>query len=100
MYVITGGSMSTSATARFEIRLPEEDLKQIYEAAGLEKMSASKFALEAALERAQEVIAAQRTWRVPVSFFEELLSALDAPPVVNEALAKARARADQLIERR
>jgi uncharacterized protein (DUF1778 family) len=52
------------------------------------------------LERAQEVIAAQRTWKVPVSFFEELLSALDAPPVTNEALRKALAEADELIERR
>ncbi len=92
--------MTASATERFEIRLPEEALRQIREAAGLERISASRFALDAALERAQEVIAVQRTWRVPVSFFEELLSALDAPPVVNEALAKARARADQLIERR
>lgn len=92
--------MTTSATERFEIRLPKEALLQIREAAGLERMSASKFALDAALERAQEVIAAQRTWRVPVSFFEELLSALDAPPVINEALAKARAEADLLIERR
>ena len=92
--------MSTSATERFEIRLPDEALRQIREAAGLERTSASKFALDAALNRAQEVIAAQRTWRVPVSFFEELLSALDAPPVVNEALAKALADADELIERR
>ncbi len=92
--------MTTSATERFEIRLPEEALLQIREAAGLERMSASKFALDAALERAQEVIAVQRTWRVPVSFFEELLSALDAPPVINEALAKALAEADLLIERR
>lgn len=92
--------MTTSATGRFEIRLPEEALLQIREAAGLERMSASKFALDAALERAQEVIAAQRTWRVPVSFFEELLSALDAPPVINEALVKALAEADELIERR
>jgi uncharacterized protein (DUF1778 family) len=92
--------MSSSATERFEIRLPKEALRQIREAAGLERTSASKFALEAALERAQEVISAQRTWRVPFSFFEELLSALDAPPVVNEALAKALADADELIERR
>ena len=92
--------MSTSATERFEIRLPEEALRQIREAADLERLSASKFALDAVLERAQEVIDAQRTWRVPTSFFEELLSALDAPPVVNEALAEARARADRLIERR
>lgn len=92
--------MSTSATERFEIRLPEEALRQIREAASLEQTSASKFALDAVLERAQEVIDAQRTWRVPVSFFEELLSALDAPPVFNEALAEARAEADALIERR
>jgi uncharacterized protein (DUF1778 family) len=92
--------MTTSATERFEIRLPDEALRQIREAAGLERTSASKFALDATLNRAQEVIAAQRTWRVPVSFFEELLSALDAPPVVNEALAKALADADELIERR
>lgn len=92
--------MTTSATERFEIRLPKEALRQIREAAGLERTSASKFALDAVLEKAQEVIDAQRTWRVPVSFFEELLSALDAPPVINEALAKARAEADALIERR
>lgn len=92
--------MSTAATERFEIRLPEEALRQIREAASLERMSASKFALDAVLERAQEVIDAQRTWRVPVSFFEELLSALDAPPVFNKALAEARAEADALIERR
>jgi uncharacterized protein (DUF1778 family) len=92
--------MTTSATERFEIRLPDEALRQIREAAGLERTSASKFALDATLNRAQEVIAAQRTWRVPVSFFEELLSALDAPRVVNEALAKAMADADELIERR
>lgn len=92
--------MTTSATERFEIRLTEEALRQIREAADLERVSASKFALEAALERAQEVIDAQRTWKVPVSFFEELLRALDEPPVINAALAKARAEADALIERR
>lgn len=92
--------MTISATERFEIRLPEDALLQIREAAGLERTSASKFALDAALARAQEVIAAQRTWTVSVSFFEELLSALDAPPVFNEALARARAEADVLIERR
>jgi uncharacterized protein (DUF1778 family) len=92
--------MTASATQRFEIRLSDEALRQIREAASMEGTSASKFALDATLNRAQEVIAAQRTWRVPVSFFEELLSALDAPRVVNEALAKAMADADELIERR
>ena len=92
--------MTTVATERLEIRLPAEVVRVIREAAGLDRVSVSKFVLEAALERAEEVIAAQGTWSVPVSFFEELINALDAPPVVNEALAKARARADRLIERR
>lgn len=46
-------------------------------------------------------------WVVSAVFFEELLAALDAPPVIldappviNEALAKARAEADVLVERR
>ena len=92
--------MTTSATERFEFRLPEQALLQIREAAGLERISASKFALDAALQRAEEVIAAQRTWVVSDSFFEELLSALDAPPVRNAALAKAAKRANELIDRR
>lgn len=91
--------MTTAATERFEIRLPEEALLQIREAAGLERMTASKFALDAVLEKAQEILKEHRTWSVPEAYFDELLSALDEPPVVNEALAKARARADQLIER-
>lgn len=92
--------MTTTASERFEIRLPEEALLQIREAAGLERMTASKFALDAVLEKAQKILTEHRTWSVPEVYFKELLSALDEPPVVNEALAKARARADQLIERR
>lgn len=92
--------MTTSATARLELRLRPEADRQLREAAGITKTSVSKFLLEAGLERAQEVIEAQRTWYVSESYFEELLSALDAPPVINQALAKARKEADALIERR
>ena len=92
--------MTTSATARLELRLRPEADRQLREAAEITKTSVSKFLLEAGLERAQEVIEAQRTWYVSESYFEELLSALDAPPVINQALAKARKEADALIERR
>ena len=92
--------MSTSATQRLELRLRPEADRQLREAAAIAQTSVSKFLLDAGLERAQEVIEAQRTWRVSESFFEELLNALDAPPVINQALAKARRDADALIERR
>ncbi len=92
--------MTTSATARLELRLRPEADRQLREAAEITKTSVSKFLLEAGLERAQQVIEAQRTWYVSESYFEELLSALDAPPVFNQALAKARKDADALIERR
>lgn len=92
--------MTSSATQRLEVRLRPEADRQLREAAAISQKSVSKFLLDAGLERAQEIIADQRTWRVSESFFEELLSALDAPPVINQALAKARAEADVLIERR
>jgi len=92
--------MTTSATQRLELRLRPEADRQLREAAAIAQTSVSKFLLEAGLERAQEVIEEQRTWRVSESFFEELLSALDAPPVHNPALAKAVERANKLIERR
>jgi uncharacterized protein (DUF1778 family) len=92
--------VTTSATERLEVRLRPEANRHLREAAELERTSVSKFLLDAGLDRADEVIAAHRTWNVPKSIYEELLSALDAPPVVNEALARARADADVLIERR
>lgn len=92
--------MTTSATQRLELRLRPEADRQLREAAAIAQTSVSKFLLDAGLERAQEVIEEQRTWRVSESFFEELLSALDAPPVHNQALAKAVERANKLIERR
>ena len=92
--------MTTSATQRLELRLRPEADRQIREAAAIAQTSVSKFLLDAGLERAQEIIDEQRTWRISESFFEELLSALDAPPVFNPALAKAAQRANELIERR
>jgi uncharacterized protein (DUF1778 family) len=92
--------MTTSATQRLELRLRPEADRQLREAAEIAQTSVSKLLLDAGLERAQEIIDSQRTWRVSESFFEELLSALDAPPVINQALKKAREQADLMIERR
>ena len=82
------------------MRLRPEADRHLREAAELEQTSVSKFLLDAGLARADEVIAAHRTWAVPVVLFDELVNALDAPPMVNKALAQAAAGADELIERR
>ena len=100
MYVTKGDDMAATATERREVRLTPEADDQLREAAELEGTNVSQFLLRAGLDRAQQVIAAQRTWSVPEAFFNELLSALDAPPVANAALAKAMKRANELIERR
>lgn len=92
--------MASLATQRLELRLTPEADRQLRNAAELEGASVSQFLLRAGLDKAQEIIDAQRTWQVSESFFEELLNALDAPPVINQALAKARVEADVLIERR
>lgn len=92
--------LTTSATERFELRLRPEAERILREAAELESLSLSKFMLRASLNRAHEVIDANQSWVVPVSFFEELLRALDAPAVSNDALKEAAKRADELIERR
>lgn len=92
--------MASTATERREVRLTLEADDQLRNAAELEGTSVSQFLLRAGLDRANEVISAHRTWSVPEAFFNELLNALDAPPVINAALAKAAKRANELIERR
>lgn len=92
--------MASLATERLEVRLTPEADKQLRNAAELEGASVSQFLLRAGLDRANEVIDAQRTWTVSEDFFNELLNALDAPPVINAALVKASKRANELIERR
>ena len=95
-----GREMGIPATERLEMRLRPEASRYLRQAAELERTSVSKFLLDAGLARADEVIGAHRTWTVPVVVFDALIGALDAPPVVNKALAKAAAAANELIERR
>jgi uncharacterized protein (DUF1778 family) len=95
-----GRVMGIPATERLEMRLRPEASRYLREAAELEQTSVSRFLLDAGLARADEVIAAHRTWTVPVVIFDELIGALDAPPVINKVLAKAAAAANELIERR
>ncbi|MDT3441273.1 MULTISPECIES: DUF1778 domain-containing protein [unclassified Pseudofrankia] len=98
---IGGAMVASAASGRFEFRVRPE-LKQLIErAASLMNQTASDFARTAAEERAVEVLREHELiTRVPVDFFDALLASLDAPPEPNDALTRAAARLDSVIERR
>jgi uncharacterized protein (DUF1778 family) len=76
-------------TERIELRAEPEEEARIRLAASLAHKSVTSFVLEAAAERAEQTIAQSATTVVPADFFDALHRALDAPPVPNEALARA-----------
>lgn len=88
-----------SRTARIELRAEPEREERIRYAASLAHQSVSSFVLDAAAQRADELIAESTVTTMPDDFFDTLLAALDRPPEKNEALvrlAKKRRRVSQL----
>lgn len=93
-------TVARAATERVEMRIRPDVERRLRTAAELEHVTLSAFITEAAVERADRVIATNNTWTVSAELFDELAAALDAPPVRNSALAKALVEVDKLIERR
>lgn len=90
--------MAATRTSRIELRADPERERRIRYAAGLEHQSLGAFVLEAATERADEVLASASATVVPSDFFDQLWDALDAPATPSAALqrrAQARRRVDQ-----
>jgi uncharacterized protein (DUF1778 family) len=77
---------------RIEARLLPERAKRIRLASRLLETSVSAFVVDAASEKAEQVIAAHTYTSVPSKYFDRLLEALDEPPAELPALAKAAAR--------
>jgi uncharacterized protein (DUF1778 family) len=86
-----------SKSARIELRAEPEQEERIRTAARLMNQSITTFVVTAALERADEVIATWSTTTVPAEFFDQLLAALDQPPVANEAMTRAVRRRRQQV---
>ncbi len=82
-----------SRTARIELRAEPEREQRIRAAARLNNQSVTSFVLDAASERAEEVLRAASTTRVPADFFDALHQALSRPPEPNPALQQAARRA-------
>ncbi|MDN5859283.1 MAG: DUF1778 domain-containing protein [Pseudonocardia sp.] len=89
-----------TSTARFEFRIPPEAKTRIEEAAALSGETASDFARQAAIARAEEILSRQTTTLVPPDFFDVLLRELDEPAEPNERLADAARRRAKLREHR
>lgn len=80
-------------TDRLEARLSPEAREQIERAASTSGLSVSAFVVEAAVERAEKVIASATTTVVPADYFDDLLAALDEPdeaPRLSDAAKRAR----------
>jgi len=84
-------------TARIELRAAPARERRIRYAAELARQSVSAFVLDAASDRAEQVIASSSATVVPSEFFDELWAALDSPPQPNAAL-KRRAAAARRVE--
>ena len=86
-------------TERVEARIAPDEHSRLKVAADLAHTSVSSFLVAAGSEKADRLIAEFNATVVPSEFFDELIAALDAPPVVNPALAKAAARRDEVVKR-
>lgn len=86
-------------TARIEVRTDPGREALLKRAAALNNQTLSSFILDAAEQRAEQIVADASTTVVPAAFFDELLDALARPAVPNAALRTAARRLDQLVDR-
>lgn len=86
-------------TARIELRADVEREQRIRHAAELSHQSISAFVLDAASQRAEQVLAASAATVVPSDWFDALWSALDAAPSANAAL-RSRAESARVVTQR
>jgi len=80
-------------TERIEARVEPDRAERIRFASSLMHTSVSGFMVEAASEKAEQVIAEASYTMVPADFFDNLLAALDEPVQPIQALRSAATRA-------
>jgi uncharacterized protein (DUF1778 family) len=80
---------SDARSARIELRAQPAREARIRYAAKLQNKSVSAFVLEAATEKAEDVIAATSVTVLPADFFDQLMAALDEPSKPMPRLARA-----------
>jgi uncharacterized protein (DUF1778 family) len=80
------------------MRAEPEREGRIREAARLANQSVSSFVLDAASQRAEEVLRGAATTTVPGDYFDALHRALSEPPAPNAALKRAARRARRIVQ--
>lgn len=87
-------------TSRLEVRVRADAKERLARAAEISHVPLSDFVRSAAEARAEQVLAEHdATTRVSPEYFQQLMDALDAPAIRNEALAQAVRRARELVDR-
>jgi uncharacterized protein (DUF1778 family) len=96
-----------TASARLEVRVRPESKSRVERAAALLRMPVSDFVRTAVEQRAEQVVAEHETHtRVPATFYDDLLAALETPASPSEpselaepseALARAAHRARNFV---
>src|SRR5712671_2837928 len=89
------GAVLVAKVERIEARLSAEQRLKIEHAAALAGEPLSTFLVNAAAERADQLIAAETTTVVPAEYFDRLLAALDdadAVPGLDAAVRRTRSR--------
>lgn len=82
---------------RLEARVSPEQRARLEWAAQTAGLSLSTFVLDAAVERAEEILAAETSTLVPIGYFEALLATLDTP---DEAPTLARSARRASVQRK
>jgi uncharacterized protein (DUF1778 family) len=83
-------------TEQLAARVDPARLERIRYASALQSTTVSAFVVEAAYEKAEQVIDEHRSTLVPSDYFDHLVAALDEPPrVIPELVAAAGAVAEQ-----
>jgi uncharacterized protein (DUF1778 family) len=91
--------MAAKRTSRIELRTDPDRERRIRYAAELEHQSVSAFVLDAAADRAEQVIASASATVVPTYFFDQLWEALEAPAEPSPALER-RSVSERRVEQR
>ena len=87
-----------AASARLEVRVRPESKSRVERAAALLGIPVSDFVRTAVEERAEQVMAEHETsTRVPATFYDDLIAALDAPVEASAALSRAARRASDVL---
>jgi uncharacterized protein (DUF1778 family) len=90
-------AMAATSVSRLNFRISAESERQLRSAAEASHETLTDFVLGAAQDRADEVLRTRTV--VPSDYFDQLLAALDEPPVSVPALAKAARRKRQFVQR-